>query len=221
MGRTLSQDLRSRVIAAVDGGMSRHAAAERFGVAVATAVRWVHVWRTTGATAARPKGGDMRSHRIEAFRDVILGAIDVELDVTLTELANLLRQDHGVSFARSTIWRFLDRQGITFKNVWPAPSASDLCDPIWSVYANVSGLGTRSRPRWRSARPGPHKTGGVGRHILNQVSRTPIDCQAILLPTRRRPSAARTGVRDRLILCATTPSRLAWRIFLRFGAPHG
>ena len=45
MARTLSQDLRSRVIAAVDGGMSRNAAAERFGVAIATAVRWVHVWR--------------------------------------------------------------------------------------------------------------------------------------------------------------------------------
>ena len=115
MGRTLSQDLRSRVIAAVDGGMSRHAAAERFEVAVATAIRWVHVWRTTGAAAAKPKGGDTRSHRIEAFRDVILDAIKAELDITLTELAEMLRQEHGVSFARSTIWRFLDRQGITFK----------------------------------------------------------------------------------------------------------
>ena len=115
MGRTLSQDLRSRVIAAVDGGMSRHAAADRFGVAVATAIRWVHVWRTTGATAAKPKGGDTRSHRIEAFGDLTLSAINAELDITLTELADMLRQEHGASFARSTIWRFLDRQGITFK----------------------------------------------------------------------------------------------------------
>ena len=115
MGRTLSQDLRSRVIAAVDGGMSRHAAAERFGIAVATAVRWVHLWRTTGVAAARLKGGDTRSHRIEAFRDTILGAIDAEVDITLTELADRLRQEHGASFARSTVWRFLHRQGITFK----------------------------------------------------------------------------------------------------------
>lgn len=115
MGRTLSQDLRSRVIAAVDGGMSRNAAAVRFGISIATAVRWVHVWRTTGVAIACPKGGDTRSHRIEAFRDVILAAIDAELDVTLTELADMLRQEHGVSFARSTLWRFLDRQGLTFK----------------------------------------------------------------------------------------------------------
>ena len=41
MGKTLSEDLRVRVITAVEGGMSRNAAAARFGIAVATAVRWV------------------------------------------------------------------------------------------------------------------------------------------------------------------------------------
>ena len=115
MGRTLSQDLRSRVIAAVDGGLSRNAAAERFGVAVSTAVRWVRVWRTSGIATARPKGGDLRSQRIEAFGGVILDAVAAEVDITITELADMLRQEHGASFARSTIWRFLDRQGLTFK----------------------------------------------------------------------------------------------------------
>ena len=46
----------------------------------------------------------------------------------------------------------------------------------------VSGLGPKPRPRWRYARPGPHKLFGVGRRFLNQVSRTPFDCQAISLP---------------------------------------
>ena len=64
-------------------------------MAIATAVRWAHVWRTTGVAAAKPKGGDTRSHRIEAFRDVILAGIEVELDVTLTELADMLRQLSG------------------------------------------------------------------------------------------------------------------------------
>ncbi len=40
MAKPLSEDLRSRVVAAVDGGMSRRAAAERFGVAASTAIRW-------------------------------------------------------------------------------------------------------------------------------------------------------------------------------------
>jgi len=54
MTKSISEDLRSRVIAAVDGGLSRLAAAERFGVAVASAVRWVREWRETGSTRAKP-----------------------------------------------------------------------------------------------------------------------------------------------------------------------
>ena len=39
----LSDDLRKRVVEAVtDGGMSRNAAAKRFGVSIASAVRWLH-----------------------------------------------------------------------------------------------------------------------------------------------------------------------------------
>jgi transposase len=115
MGKYLSADLRSRVIMAVAGGMSRRAAAERFGVGVASAIRWVREWHATGATCAKPQGGDQRSHRIEAYRDVILSAIGAQVDITLVELAELLRRDHGVSFAPSTVWRFLDRHAMTIK----------------------------------------------------------------------------------------------------------
>ena len=60
MGQPLSQDLRTRVVAAVSGGLSRRAAAERFGVSAATAVRWVHAVSTTGSCRAKPQGGDTR-----------------------------------------------------------------------------------------------------------------------------------------------------------------
>src|SRR3546814_6970298 len=65
MTKSISEDLPSRVITAVDGGLSRRAAAERFGVAAASAVRWVREWRESGSTRARPQGGDMRSRRSE------------------------------------------------------------------------------------------------------------------------------------------------------------
>jgi transposase len=74
MGKTLSEDLRVRVIAAIDAGLSRNAATARFGVAISTAVRWARGWRETGATAPKPKGGDLRSHRIEAHRAAIFAA---------------------------------------------------------------------------------------------------------------------------------------------------
>lgn len=115
MAKSISEDLRSRVIAAVDGGLSRRAAAQRFGVAVASAVRWVREWRESGATRAKPQGGDKRSQRIEAYRDIILGAIDRQVDLTLVELTELLRSEHNVTFAPSTIWRFLDRHAMTVK----------------------------------------------------------------------------------------------------------
>ena len=115
MGKPLSTDLRSRLIAAVSGGLSRRAAASRFGVSAASAVRWVFAAATRGEIGAKPQGGDTRSHHIEAFRDVILGAIAAQKDITLIELAELLRTRHGASFAASTVWRFLDRHAMTFK----------------------------------------------------------------------------------------------------------
>ena len=115
MTKALSEDLRSRVIAAVDGGLSRRAAAERFGIGASSAVRWVREWRESGTTSARRQGGDTRSQRIEAFRDVILAAIDTQVDITLVELAELLRAEHDAAFAPSTIWRFLDRHSMTLK----------------------------------------------------------------------------------------------------------
>lgn len=115
MGKPLSTDLRSRLVTAVAGGLSRRAAAERFGVSAASAVRWVRAMSTTGTVGAKPQGGDTRSHRIEAFGTVILGAIAAQKDVSLVELAELLQAEHGASFAASTVWRFLDRHNMTFK----------------------------------------------------------------------------------------------------------
>ena len=115
MARTLSEDLRSRLIAAVKGGMSRRTAADRFGVAAASAIRWVRDWHATGATCAKTKGGDLRSHRIKAYRSIILAAVEAEVDITLAELSAMLRDQHGASFAPSTVWRFLDRHAMTIK----------------------------------------------------------------------------------------------------------
>ncbi len=66
MGKTLSMDLRARALAAVDDGMSRRAAAGRFGVSVSSVIRWDAARRLTGVFAPKPQGGDTRSRRIEA-----------------------------------------------------------------------------------------------------------------------------------------------------------
>ena len=115
MAKPLSEDLRVRVIQAVEGGLSRSAAAERFGISPSSAVRFVRDWRESGATRAKGPGGDQRSHRIEAHRDCILNAIESKPDLTLVEIAEMLRSERNASFAPSSIWRFLDRHAVTFK----------------------------------------------------------------------------------------------------------
>ncbi|MES0057738.1 MULTISPECIES: IS630 family transposase [unclassified Mesorhizobium] len=127
MVRAISEDLRSRVIAAVESGLSRRAAADRFGVAAASAVRWVREWRESGATRAKPQGGDKRSQRIEAYRDTILAVIEGQDDITLVELAEFLRAEHAVVFAPSTIWRF---HSITFKKKTAHASEQDRPDVL-------------------------------------------------------------------------------------------
>ena len=115
MTKPLSIDLRERLISAVEGGMSRRFAAERFGIAASTAIKWVDQWRQTGHVRPRRQGGDYRSHRIEAHAEEILALIKETPDITLFEIAGHLDQAHGLRVAQSTVWRLLDRRGMTFK----------------------------------------------------------------------------------------------------------
>ena len=114
MGKSLSDDLRVRVVEAVEAGSSRRAAAARFGVGVSSAIRWVQAWRDRGDVHAKPQGGDRRSDRIEAQAAFLLDRIERSPDVTLAELQAGLAE-RGVSAGIGTLWRFFDRRGISFK----------------------------------------------------------------------------------------------------------
>lgn len=115
MATSLSKDLRLRVIRAVEGGMSRNAAARRFGVSIASAVRWMSDYLGTERTAPRPQGGDRRSGRIEAQADLLMSAIEETPDITLAELRERLVAERSETFAISTIHDFYRRHGVTFK----------------------------------------------------------------------------------------------------------
>ena len=145
MANAYGDDLRRRVIAAVDGGMSRSAAAARFEVGKATAIAWLRAWREDRRGSAKPRGGDKRSHRIEAFGKVILAALESRKDITLDELVVMLERDHGQRFARSTVHRFFARHGITFKKRRPTP-ASKLGRTWNAVARHGSTLSLNSTP---------------------------------------------------------------------------
>ena len=123
MASPLSLDLRERVVAVVDGGLSRRQAAARFSVSPASVIRWCQR-KAVGSLAPARQGGDRRSQRIEAHADFILAEIAAAPDVTLEELQAKLIDAHGARFGLTTIWRFFDRRGITYKKRRRMPPSS-------------------------------------------------------------------------------------------------
>ena len=115
MTKPLSDDLRSRIIAAVDGGMSRRAAAERYNVVPSTAINVVRRHRETGEISAKPQGGDRRSARAEAHSAAILKLVEQQRDITLAEIVEAIFETTGERFGTTTVWRLLKRHGHTYK----------------------------------------------------------------------------------------------------------
>ncbi len=112
--KTLSLDLRERVVGSVAIGMSRRQAAERFGGSPASAVRWCRRQKETGSPAAQKRGGDRWSARIDAHKSLILSLVDATCDITLKELQTQLAE-RGHRFSIGSLWRFFARHEITWK----------------------------------------------------------------------------------------------------------
>ena len=113
MARPYSLNLRERVARFVAAGATCRQASSRFGVGVATAVRWSRQLRTTGSVAARPMGG-VRRAVLAGERDWLLARIEEKPDLTLRAIqAELV--ERGVSVSYDAVWRFYLREGRTFK----------------------------------------------------------------------------------------------------------
>jgi transposase len=114
MPKALSFDLRSRVLAAIDEGLSCRQAAARFGVSASSAVRWQALRRAGGDARPKPQGGDRLSRRTEAHADLIHAALAEVPDITLPELKARLAEQ-GAHVSVTALWRFCRRHRITRK----------------------------------------------------------------------------------------------------------
>ena len=115
MPAAYSLDLRERVVAAAGEGFSRQDAARLFKVGISTVNRWLKRLAETGDCAAKPAGGDHKSHAVEAHGDWLLNLVDTTPDLTLEEIRARLREAHGLEKSISCLWRFFDRHDVTFK----------------------------------------------------------------------------------------------------------
>jgi transposase len=113
MTAALSNDLRERVVCAIEAGESCRSAAGRFGVAVSSAVKWHQRYRATGSVAPGQMGGH-RKRVLEPHRSFIVERINQTSHLTLHGLKAELAA-RGVKVSHDTVWKFLRREGLRFK----------------------------------------------------------------------------------------------------------
>ena len=113
MARAYSEDLRGRVIAAVEAGQSARQAARLFLVSPSTAIKWVQRWRRSGSFAATLVGGRRRSP-LDHHAGYLLALVGEQPDLTLAEIRDRL-QARAVPAGITSVWRFFDRHGVSFK----------------------------------------------------------------------------------------------------------
>jgi transposase len=113
MGKPYSVDLRERVVAAIEGGMSRNQAAKQFGVAISTAIGWMQRVEQTGSVAPGQMGGH-KPKAISGEHAVWLSQRIRVGDFTLRGLVAEL-SGRGLKVDYRSVWEFVHAEKLSFK----------------------------------------------------------------------------------------------------------
>jgi len=120
MGVAYSQDLRDRVMAAVDGGLGVYAAAPLFRVSVSYIYKALGRRRATGDVTAHKSGGGPKP-KLAAYDEALRAQVARKADITLIELQAWLADDHAVKVSIGALWARVRRLGLTLKKSRNAP----------------------------------------------------------------------------------------------------
>jgi transposase len=115
MASSYSLDLRGRVVAFVNGGGSRRAAARRFSVSDSFAIRLARQVAASGSLAPGRQGRPPGTGKLDAQASFLIGVVEAQPDVTMPELAARLRAERAVEAAPAMLSRWLCRHGFTYK----------------------------------------------------------------------------------------------------------
>src|ERR1700754_3053094 len=113
MPKACSNDLRERVVKAVEAGQSCRSAALRFGVSPSSAIKWMERWRQLGDVSPGSSRGRIRSP-LHPHRTWLLKLVAAQPDLTLSEVQQRLGA-RGVAVGIGSILRFFAREGVSFK----------------------------------------------------------------------------------------------------------
>jgi putative transposase len=106
-------DLRERVVAAIEGGLSRRRAATRFGVSYSVAIGWMKRVRETGSVAPGRMGGHKPKKISGEHRQWLLDRCQAG-DFTLHGLVGELGT-RGLVVDYRSVWDFVHAEGLSFK----------------------------------------------------------------------------------------------------------
>jgi transposase len=114
-GQAYSEDLRARVLAAVDTGLAVRAGARLFRVSVSYIYKALIRRRRTGEPTASSRRGH-RPRKLSPAQEAALSAhIEAHPDLTLRALQAWLRDAHGVRLSDGAMWSAVARLGLSFK----------------------------------------------------------------------------------------------------------
>jgi putative transposase len=114
MPAPLSQDLRGRIVRAVEKGSTIRQAALRFEVSPSAAVKLVRRVREIGSPAPARFGGHRRP-MLDDHEALVRSLLAAKPDITLAEIQAGLARRGVVVRAASTVSRWLRRAGLTRK----------------------------------------------------------------------------------------------------------
>ena len=114
MTAPLSQDLRERIVRAVEGGSTIRQAARRFAVSASAAIKLMQRVRQTGSLAPAQIGG-YRRPLLEAHADTLRALVSSQVGITRREIKPALAVRGIVVKARSTIADMLHRLDLSHK----------------------------------------------------------------------------------------------------------
>ena len=113
MARPLSTDLRERVVALHERGMSIRAVAQLFGLAPSTVSKWAQRRRRTGSVSPAKFGGYRRA-LLEPHRAWIRLRYEQKPELTLEGLRGELAA-RGVKVSYGAVRNFVHAEGLSFK----------------------------------------------------------------------------------------------------------
>lgn len=115
LGQSYSQDLRDRVIAAVDGGISVRQVAATFGVSIAYIYKALMRRRLTGDSGINPNRGHRPRKLLPDQALALATHIRSQPGITLARAQGWLLSEHGVSLSMGALWNAARRLGLSFK----------------------------------------------------------------------------------------------------------